>query len=584
MPADPPTTLFTRKVSELRLDPISGPPLGPLTIKPPADDASRPLVIGRSTGCDVALADSEGVVSRRHCAVQVLSGAWHVTDLGSRHGTYLNGNRILQDAPNPLTEGDRLRIGSWTFRVNMGESTHTPNVLHTRDDRNSAATLVKRLTPPVNAGETQRRLDLLISLAATLGHAASEEQIGAAALEALAAGSGYPRAAMLRLREGGERVEVLASRAPEQPGGGSALHNANVQFSRSVLAAAAQGETVMLNAGDMPNYGQSIMSLGISSAVCSPIMLNGTADCFLYLDARGRDGRVDLGGVSNETAAFCQAVARLCAMSLSNLQLKRLEEEKGKRERDLAAARKVQQIIMPPAKGRHGAVSYCVHSIPGRFVAGDLFDVIPIDDSRVAVLLGDVVGKGFAAGMVMANVQAHLSRLLKATADVALAVSEVNRLVAEYSRRNSEDDGSLIFLSLWAGVLDSARAELTYVDAGHGHWFFRRPHCAPACVKAVGGMPVGVDGEGEYQAERMALLPGSSLILYSDGVVEQRREGGEQFGIERTLEAVQAVRDPDEEVDAIIAAVREFAGLPLLPGIEPQGFADDVTVASVVVL
>ncbi len=82
----------------------------------------------------------------------------------------------------------------------------------------------------------------------------------------------------------------------------------------------------------------------------------------------------------------------------------------------------------------------------------------------------------------------------------------------------------------------------------------------------------------------MALLPGSSLILYSDGVVEQRREGGEQFGIERTLEAVQAVRDPDEEVDAIIAAVREFAGLPLLPGIEPQGFADDVTVASVVVL
>jgi len=569
----------------LILEPIAGPPLKLMTIEP----TGKTVCLGRAGTCDLVMGDPEGAVSRKHAEIAYsgetgLGPTWRITDMQSRHGTYVNGNRLTPGIPSPLLEGDRIRVGPWTLRVSLGEITNTSRIALTSDDRGSTMSLVKRIATESFAPDSQRRLELIMVCAAAIGAARTPEEVAELALDALAKGTGFPRAAMLRIVGAGEQVEVVASRGPSTSPGGPT-------FSRSLIQAAAEGETVVLNTGDTPAYGQSILSLGISAAVCSPVILDaakGAApEAFLYVDARGREGGLK-AGVTNETASFCQAIARLCGLALANLHRGRLEADMKMRKAELSSARDVQRIIMPPTSGRHGAapaeMCYHMHSVPGRLVAGDLFDFFAIDSNRAAVLLGDVMGKGVAAGMLMANVQAHLSRLLRQTADPGVALTDVNSLVAEYSRRygsGSERGHVTLFLSLWAGVIDLSARTLRFVDAGHGYALLRNGEAPPQQFVSAGGPPLGVADGYEYTTECLPLSPGARLTLFSDGVAEQQSLAGTQFGMDAAIRLLTPVRPPEEEVKTLIDAVRAHAGLGNSAVDSP--FADDVTVASIAV-
>lgn len=586
----------------LRLELVSGPARDHVDVVPRADAPGAALTIGRSNQCDVVLEDHDGVLSRRHSEVAWRGDAWQVTDLTSKHGTWINGNRLAPGTPTAMTAGDRLRIGAWTFRVVIGGNGGIPTaeagpasaslsparVFATQDDRAQGQSLIKRLAAAA-APDSQRRLDLLIQSAQTMQAARSEVEIAEAALGAVSSGSGFPRCAFLRTQDGGAEVEVVAQRTP--PGGPTA------GFSRSLLVAAADGETVVLNGGDVPNYGQSIVSLDICSAVCAPVAVDGHADAFLYADTRGREGRMDVANVPPDLAAYVQAVARLAGLALSNLHRRRLERDDQRRRADLEAARGVQRIIMPPAEGRVGRVAYHMVSIPGRFVAGDLFDVVTVRDDAVAVLLGDVVGKGIAAGMVMANVQAHLSRLLRSEDDPASALSEVNRLVAEYGRRAGEDVTGTLFLSLWAGVFDTRRGVLRYCDAGHGFWVHRPTGGLPRASTGGDCLPLGVDPDAVFTSVEIPIASGDRVVVFSDGVIEQRGIGGEQFGIRRALESLAPERAPREDAQTLLSDLTMFAAgaggagargsdgaaNPSADMSGEEGFADDVTIASIAV-
>lgn len=578
----------------ITLEPISGPVMRAVTLH--ADQMVPPAALGRSSTSRVVLADPDGAVSRQHAEISYVPEdplPWKLRDAGSRHGTFLNGERLERDAPAALRPGDQIRIGPWTFRVLIGEAPATRRLAATMDDRRFTGTLVQRLgAQPLESG-AQRRLNILMRCAADIASARSEPDVAAVALQALVEGVGFPRCAILRIAAG-DTVEILAS-----SGTGDA------RFSRSLIHAAADPEngaqTVTLNPGQMlpvHELGQSITMLDISAALCAPIMVEripapradagfvsgiapkavAVADAFVYLDARGSDRAQ--APISSEAVAFCQAVARLCGLALSNLQRAEIEQEAHRRQGELAAARDVQRIIMPPPSGRFSrksgpSVEYHVVSIPGRLVAGDLFDVFRIDDSRVGVFLGDVVGKGVAAGMVMANIQAHLARLMRSERDPAPALNEVSRLVAAYSSRLSEEHGRVsLFISLFAGVFDLESATLTYSDAGHGYTLLRRPGREPERPFILGGAPLGVAPDSVYESSQVLLEPGARVLLFSDGLTEQRNPAGKPFGVERALEAIRDPGTPGQEVHALVDALRDFCG-------EGCDFADDITVASV---
>lgn len=547
----------------LTLDPIHGPPLAQVEIL-----AGQSAAIGRSSACEVVLADE--AVSRRHASVHQANGTWFITDLGSRHGTMVNAVRLEANGMAPLRMGDLVGIGPWTFRVRVGAGTGGAGLVTTVDTVGRQR--VERVAERELAAITQQRLNLLMDCAAKVAGATDKDGLAKIVLNAAVEGTGFPRAALLEEAGGeGTEVKILGEVDLTRRKDSSA---ADASFSRSLIAAARSGEMVRLTADSPMNTGESIMRLGIQTALCAPVVIGTGVAAYLYLDSRA--GETGAGGrpmgrtvVQQDAAAFCQAVARMCAMALGNLNARELEDRQRDLLRDLKTAQEAQRLIMPPDEGQIGSVRYAVRQQSGRFVAGDLFDVVDLGGGRVAIFLGDVAGKGIGAAILMATAQTHLNASLKVHNDAAKAVTEVNRYISQHSAANK-------FISLWLGIFDSADRTVSFVDAGHGHWLCMTPGQVVKRIEAAGGIPLGIDADFEYKAEQLELTPESRVILFSDGVVEQPGPEG-LYGLQRAIDALGKCGSVQEDVAGLFKSVRDYSQTP-------ESLADDTTVASIQVV
>lgn len=578
----------------LRLEPVGGTPGEVIELS-----SEKPNVLGRQSTCDVVLTDS--AVSRRHAMVTFSAGSWLVSDQNSRHGTFVNSIRLKAGDSAPLHEGDVLRLGPFAYRVG-GPSGGT--FLNPEDDHSSTMMRVHRVPQHELSLRAQARLDLLVDCSASIAAATSERELASAVLEALIAATGYPRAAFFRpgvsgsggpiellaVRSAGERKPATKERKSGERGpapltdsqaelAAAFTGGERPSFSRSLIQAASEGQIARLDQEASRDYGQSIMSLGIQAALCAPVMIDASVSAFLYLDARTPDmGGKSTDAIQPDAPAFTQAVARIAGLALANLKRRELADRQLKLESDLNAARQAQRLIMPAQVGEFGPVRYALRSRPGRFVAGDLFEVTQLPSGPIAMFLGDVSGKGMEAAMLMATAQAHLNASLRHTPDAGAAVTELNR---HLSPRLPEGR----FITLWLGLFDPATGVLSFVDAGHGHWLVRFPGQPPARLSAEGGVPVGVDPGAVYTAETVALPPGARLVLYSDGLVEQRSTEGKEFGLSGVMTALAATGSPQTDVAALVGALLSFASESAEGGVRPDldsvQLADDVTVASV---
>ena len=124
----------------------------------------------------------------------------------------------------------------------------------------------------------------------------------------------------------------------------------------------------------------------------------------------------------------------------------------------------------------------------------------------------------------------------------------------------------------------SPNGTVEYVDAGHGHWLHvsRKLGIVATPPDPDGDIPLGIDASRRYSSRTLSLSKGDRIVAFSDGIVEQRRPGGSEFGIERLRNAVSASTSADDDVAMIFASVLAFAGTSTL--------ADDATAASVELL
>jgi len=235
-------------------------------------------------------------------------------------------------------------------------------------------------------------------------------------------------------------------------------------------------------------------------------------------------------------------------------------------EADLIAVATAQQWILPQHSGEYGAFRYIGHSRPGRHVGGDFYDLIPLDDNRLAIAIGDVSGKGIAASVLMTATQGFLHAELQETADPQAAVLRLNRFIFPRSQMDK-------FVTLWVGVLDVKEKTLRFVDAGHGYALLGESVPKMQRVSLGGQLPVGVDGDTQYTADTVPLSEHGCAMLLSDGIIEQPAPGDtgranafEMTGVERTLQSLKPDADP---VAALFEAVVQHAGRPTL--------ADDAT-------
>ncbi len=158
-----------------------------------------------------------------------------------------------------------------------------------------------------------------------------------------------------------------------------------------------EGVVAELSGQEMGDISHSIVQMGIRAAICVPIMLGGAIAAYLYLDSRGAMSQQSRPGA----AAFCLALGRMSGLALANLKRVEMEKRQAAIEFDLSAAAKAQQWILPKRVTQSGRLTCIGESRPGQFLGGDFFDIIPLDEHRTALALGDVSGHGVAASVVM---------------------------------------------------------------------------------------------------------------------------------------------------------------------------------------
>jgi hypothetical protein len=229
MPPDP---------APIRFESISGPPISPLEVS-----SVKPVIFGRSGGADIQLTDK--TISRKHCRVVRRGLNWLLTDLESRHGTYLNGIRLEAEQPAPLADGDLVRIGPWTLRViddkDRATSMPTTNDLATTSHR------VQRVPVRELRSVAQQRLDLLIECAAGINAATSERELASGPSTRSPGAPGSSGRAFIRQVSASGDVQILAAATPES----IAAHergetpfidpSTGFSFSRSLINAASNG-------------------------------------------------------------------------------------------------------------------------------------------------------------------------------------------------------------------------------------------------------------------------------------------------------------------------------------------------------
>ena len=221
--------------------------------------------------------------------------------------------------------------------------------------------------------------------------------------------------------------------------------------------------------------------------------------------------------------------------------------------RELELGRQIQNEMLPQAPLRLGLTEIKGISVPAREVGGDFFNYFQVASGQVALLVGDVSGKGVGAALLMANIQASLRTRLALGQDLSGIAREVD------TDLEANTPGSL-YATLFLAMLDLEKHELRYVNAGHHPQYVLRGS-GSLDEMASTGLPVGLLSGHGYVERRVQLAAGDRLFFYTDGCVETESESGEMFGADR-LEAVlrsAAVRDGDVLVQ-VEAEINRFRG------------------------
>jgi sigma-B regulation protein RsbU (phosphoserine phosphatase) len=222
--------------------------------------------------------------------------------------------------------------------------------------------------------------------------------------------------------------------------------------------------------------------------------------------------------------------------------------------RELAEALKIQRRLLPQHVPQIDGWEIAATWQPASGVGGDCFDAIRFHDTRLAISIADVVGKGIPAALLMSNVQAAVRAFASEAVEPCALCQQVNRILC-----GNIAEGR--FISFFYCVLDATAGVLTYANAGHH---------PPILVRAdggverlgVGGPVLGVIADAEYEQAQVSLAPGDRIVLFTDGLTEACNDAGDDFGEPRLIDAARAHRDcsaPALEA-RLIDAVAAFTG------------------------
>jgi phosphoserine phosphatase RsbU/P len=507
-----------------------------------------PFSVGRKVDKDLVIPDPR--VSRDHALIVAENGDFFVVDQGSKHGTYVNGERVQRQK---LQRNDRVEFGVRDVAYVIFSPQHATS--------NTAREFLSQISGIQISTDTTdlEKLTLFLEAARKLNTIGVLDEILVTlvdtTLKLIRAERGY----VFLLDEEG-KLRLAAGRNSKA----EALLD-DKTISHSILDEALKSNSEFLFTDTSQSLDlavrQSIVAYDLRTVICLPLRkpqvqttrdVNapangpGTGEVMgaLYLDSRFASR--DISSVSHD---ILRVIATEAASLIENARLVQAEEAARRYQQELSIAASIQQRLMavtipdvPFAKMRGRNLS-C------KEIGGDFFDVVNTEDG-LAVVLADVSGKGVSAALLASTLQGMVYSHLIARMPLPEIMAAVNRFFTQ--KHLGEKYATVIIIRV------SKTGELEYVNCGH---------VPPLLVSdgnvtrpEHGNLPVGLLADAAYEGDHVHLKPGDRFILVTDGVTEAENPAGEFFDNER-LEAV-AAKTPN--LEDIFSAVNEFcSGNPL---------------------
>jgi len=507
------------------------------------------ITLGRASECTIPIKDR--FLSRRHAEIAFDRGRWMVRDCGSVNGTMLNGAKVIE--PAPLHAGDRIALGDSEVVFHADEST---SQLIAVESDSHATNLAIAIDDDSRSGE---RSSILASLALEFLADRPMDELFEFILDRVVGLLKPSRAAIALLSS--DRRSFTSVRLRKQ----DASDSEDLKISNTLLREVIDGRKVVsyfdTDQDQVLARAASIIAQHIRSAVCAPLVVNNLVLGVLYIDYVS-----NRGVVGEDDVRLLQQIARFAAVTLERTRLREEAVLKAVLDEELRTAYAIQSRLLPASLPRLDSYVFAGSNRPCKTVSGDYYDVVVRPDGRIYFVIADVSGKGITAALVMSSMATAFNIFTRNDPKPSELLREINATLAPKTAPTK-------FVTAVAGVLDPATGIIEFANAGH---------VAPLVVSAKGvqalrstDIVVGIMPQAQYRDQSIALAPGDSLVLFTDGVTEAENDAEEQLGLDPILALLGNMLGSDAPL--LLDAIDTHVNLHI--GDAPAG--DDVTMLAV---
>ncbi len=528
--------------------------------------AGRPrLIIGRQEetteefgAADIVIDDGENSVSRHHAVITLDRNRFYLRNVG-RNDTYLNSTRyVVNSAAQPLDDGDLIRICGFYFRFADDRPNKPPalprSAIHRlvpdpdSDDDSSTiqfsvgTSAAQKFLDAAPAARLRTLLDISAKLASTLE---LDKLLPDIAEVLFTVFEQADRAFVFQLDDGGEPFARLTrSRTPD----------GDVRFSRTIVRTCLRDRKACLCLDGLEGpdlLKDSIAGFRIRSFMCVPF----AAASGEPLGAIQLDTHDAVRKFRDDDLMFLTVVAKLVAMAFERAQL---HSDLG----EVKFAKQVQEGFLPSRLPQVAGYDFYAFYSAAKIVGGDYYDFIELPGGCLAILVGDVSGKGVPASLLMAKLGAEARFCMLTQPDLAKAVGLLNDNLIRGGLGEK-------YVTLAAIVLDPVEHAVTVVTAGHAPPLRYRSatgEFGELFDSVLNSCPLGWVPGNVYEARRSILAPGDTLLVFTDGVTDAICPKPEAlFGLDGIAAAMtdraRSPRPPDSKTmgERVVEAVRKHA-------------------------
>lgn len=306
----------------------------------------------------------------------------------------------------------------------------------------------------------------------------------------------------------------------------------------------------------------SILALRLISVMAVPMLTTGRSLGVLYVDSTAKVREF----TPSDLSVF-KALAGLVALAVEHARLNAEKAEQERLKRDMLIAQEIQQRVLPTNLPQPVGYELAGVGRPCDETSGDYYDVIPVRNDALALVIGDVSGHGLGPALLMASTRALIHSALQLQPGPVEVIEGVNAFL----ERDMPDNA---FMSLFLAELQPATAEFRYVSAGHNPPYLLRADGQVEELERTGPVLGVVAGASYRLSEALKMASGDVLMLYTDGAFEAHDAQGEMYGEDRLRDSLVRCAKGGASAEDILAGV--LADLDGFVG--DQRLDDDVTV------